>query len=194
MAFDDLLRSLTLRTEAEVDALLATARERGAALRRASDLRCAERSAAVLTDRARIVNRETERALADAARTDRAGELTAQTRARDRILAAARARLPAAAAGPRYVASLPGRLAEALAALGDAPARLRALPALVPTLTRLLAVHPLLHVVPDATVGPGFAIESDDGRVVIDDLLEHRLAADTAAFGHIALRSIGGST
>lgn len=195
MAFADLLQSLTRRTDAEIDALLTAAREQAAALRREADLRCAERSAAALNDRAKVAGRDTERALAEGARKDREGELTAQIRARDRILGAARARLPAAVTGPGYEASLPGRLGDALAALGDDPdpARVRVLPALAPAVTRLITGHPQLRVVPDAAVGTGFIIETEDGRVVVDDLLEHRLAADLAAFGHLALRSIGGT-
>lgn len=190
MAFEDLLRALTTRAEAEVTALLSAAREQAATLRRDSDQRCAERSATALQDRSRAVAIETERALAEAVRLERHTELAARVRARDRVLRQARAKLADAELRPDYQASVPSRFASAVAVIGDAPARLRCAPALAPVLSPLAAPYPNLRVEPDAKVSGGFAIESGDGRVVVDEVLEHRLAGDADALGQLALRSL----
>lgn len=190
MAFEDLLRALTTRADAEVAALLSAAREQAATLRRESDQRCAERSATALQDRSRAVAVETERALAEAVRLERHAELAARVRARDRVLLLARAKLADAERRPDYRASVPGRFVGAVAVIGDAPARVRCSPALAPVLGPLATAYPNLRVEPDATLTGGFAVESGDGRVVVDEVLEHRLAGEADALGQLALQCL----
>lgn len=190
MAFEDLLRSLTSRAENEIEALLASAREQAATVRRDADHRCAERSATALREQGRVVGEETERAVADAVRTQRHGELAARARARDRVFAAARERLKAAAGESAYRTTVPDRFAAAVAVIGDEPAEVRCSPDLAATLGRLAQGREHLQVVSDPTLAGGFTIRSRDGRVEVDEVLEHRLTADADFLGPVALRGL----
>ena len=190
MAFEDLLHSLTQRAESETAALLAAARDQAAVLRRESDHRCAERSAAVLRDRTRAVALDTERLVADSVRLQRLGELAARARARDRVLSVVRAGLTRAAERADYRASLPARFASAQSVIGDVPARLRCAPALAPLLAPLASPYPHLRLDADPAIAGGFTIESEDGRVLVDETLEQRLGNDAAAVAQLALRSL----
>lgn len=191
MAFEDLLRSLARRADAEIEALLAGARDQAATLRRESDQRLAERSATALRERTRAVGKDVERAVADAVRLERLGELSAQVRARDRVLAAAQAKLGPRALAADYRAILAERFARAADVMGEDPARVRCAPALAPSLRPLARDRHNLRVEPDAAIAAGFTIESDDGRVVVDEVLEHRLSADADALGQLALEALG---
>lgn len=190
MAFEDLLRALTARADGEIAALLASAREQAQVIRREADQRRAERSATALRDRARAVTVDTERGVAEAVRLERHNELAARIRARDHVLSSARVMLADADLRPDYQAAVSGRLAAAAAVLGDAPARLRCAPALAPVLNPLAVTYSNLRLETDASVAGGFVIESDDGRVIVDEVLEHRLAGDAEALGQLALRSL----
>lgn len=190
MAFEDLLRALTSRADLEVAALLSTAQDQAASIRRESDQRCAERSTTALRDRARVVTMATERAAAEAARLERHRELAAMVQARDRVLLAARAKIARAERRSGQEAAMSDRFAEAIGAIGDVPARLRCAPALVPGLTPFVARYPNVQLAPDAGVSGGFAIESVDGRVVVDEILEHRLTGEAEALGQVALRAL----
>ena len=194
MAFDDLLRSLARRADAEIEALLTGARDQAAALRRESDQRLAERSASALRERTRAVGRDVERAVADAVRLERLGEMSAQVRARDRVLTAARAKLGSRALAADYRATLTQRFAQAADVIGEDPARVRCATALVPSLQPLARERANLRVEPDPGIAAGFTIETDDGRVVVDEVLEHRLSADADALGQLALEALGRPT
>lgn len=191
MAFEHLLRALTARADGEIAALLASARERAEVIRREADQRRAERSASALRGRARAVTADTERGVAEAVRLERHAELAARIRARDRVLSSACLQLADADRRPDYQAAISSRLASAAAVLGDAPARLRCAPALAPVLNPLAITYPNLRLEPDTSVAGGFVIESADGRLVVDEVLEHRLAGDAEALGQLALRSLG---
>lgn len=191
MAFADLLGSLTRRAETEIAGLLATAQDEAARLRREADRRCADRSAAALRERTRAITADTERAVAEAVRLERQTELTARRRARDRVLAAARAQLALTPDRADYRVSLPARFAAAVAAIGGQPARVRCPPRLTPLLTPLTAGQANLRIEADPALSGGFRIAADDGRVIVDDTLEERLAADGDALGQLALRALG---
>lgn len=190
MAFEDLRRSLTERTGADIDALLASARDQAAALSREADRRCAERSAAALRDHARAVDAETVQAVAEAVRRARRDELVARARARDRVFVAARGRLAALARDSSYRETVPDRFAAALAVIGDGPADVRCAPGLAAPLTNLAGKRGDLAVLADPSILVGFSIRTRDGRVEVDEVLEHRLVADADPLAIVALRAI----
>ena len=73
-----------------------------------------------------------------------------------------------------YLASLPGRLAEALAFLDERGARARCRPALAPTVRAALAGRGV--VVEEVTgMAAGFVLVAGDGAVEVDDTLARRL-------------------
>lgn len=176
MALDRLLSVLTLEADAEVTAVLAEARAEAATLRTRTEAEVEARR----TADTRRWEEEREQALAltlvDARRRARDAELVARDHLLVRVLGRAAARLPAALARPEFQAGLPGLLGEALEALGDRPAILRAPPVLVEQLAALTRGRAQLELRADPAVGSGFVLASTDGALVIDATLEQRLA------------------
>ncbi len=176
MALERLLSVLTLEADTEVAAVLDQARAEAAPLRERTE---AEVDAGRTAD-ARSWEAEREQALAltlvDARRRARDAELVARDHLLARVLDRARARLPAALARPEFRAGLPRLLEEALEALGDRPAILRAPPALLGVLEPLARARPRLELQADPAAGSGFVLTSADGSLRIDATLEHRLA------------------
>lgn len=191
MPLDDLLQSLTRRTDAEVAALLAAAHDEAAGIRREADRRSADRSAVLLREHTRVVTDAMERAVALAVRAERGAELNARARTRDRIFTAVRDRLAAVGQGEAYRNSLAKRFGAAAAAVGDEAAEVRCAPGLESALAPLLAGHSGLRVATDPAIVAGFLIHTDDGRLVVDETLEHRLAAETGALSLAAVRALG---
>ena len=192
MPFDDLLQSLTRRTDAEIAALLAAAREEAAGIRREADRRFADRSGAALGAHSRSVTDAMERAVAQAVREERTAELNARARARDRVFAAVRERLASVGRGEAYRASLPKRFEAAAAAVGGDAAEVRCAPGLETVLAPLTAGHPGMRVTTDPAIVAGFSIHTDDERLAVDETLEHRLAGDAGALSLVAMRALGG--
>lgn len=190
MALDDLLRELTRRAETEIAETLANARTTADAIRAGAEAQCAARATTDHDTHAQTAGAIMERAVAEAVRAGRRGELDARARARDRVFTAVRARLAEVGRSEAYRAILPARLAEAIAAIGDSPAEIRCAPALVGVMIPLVADHPTLHVVADADVVAGFHIAAADGRVDVDETLDHRLDGEAAALSLVAMRAL----
>jgi len=103
--------------------------------------------------------------------------LNAQHALLDRVFARAEALAADAGADPRYLESLPRRVAAVAGYLGDRPASLRCRPELAPHLQRLLAGLPQFELVADDTLPAGFVAAARDVSCTIDCTLPAQLSA-----------------
>lgn len=118
---------------------------------------------------------ETEIGLVEARRRSRSIVLGARQRLLDRVFVAAASKLPSLLDEAAYTRTLPEELEVALSYLGDAPARIKCTPSLVPFLAPLVANRAGTTVQPDAALGSGFKVDSADGHVTVDGTLDARL-------------------
>ncbi|HET7789878.1 MAG TPA: hypothetical protein VFK78_03700 [Gemmatimonadales bacterium] len=187
MALEQLLAELTRRTESDAGAVLARAREEGAALVAAAEARRSERNGVALEGRERAWRDAAIRAQAAAQRDARRTVLEARARFLDRVFDAVARALPAAERDPAYRDTLARRVANARACAAGAPAELRCSPGLAPALRPLAPEGSGLRVEPEPNGAPGFRLVTDDGRLEVDETLEGRLARERAALSLVAL-------
>lgn len=190
MGLEQLLVALERDAQAQVEDVLAQGRAAADAIasRSAAALEARRRDAERIRDRG---ERElTERALTGARRDARRAVLTAQRDLLERVFTAVRHRLPAAAAGAAFAATVPGRMAAALAALGQEPAVIRCTPSLVPLLQPLVPAG-RASVAADRASGSGFTAATQDGAVVVDETLETRLERQRADLARLVLATLG---
>ncbi|HEU5358581.1 MAG TPA: hypothetical protein VFU45_05665 [Gemmatimonadales bacterium] len=192
MALDQLLAALERDAHAAADRALADARREAARIEADTERDIAVRresaaGAVIAGQRAAL-----EQELAGAGRRVRAEVLGARERLLARVSAAMRAALPAAAAGPAYRASLPGRIAAARGYLGpDEPVVLECPPDLARLAAPLVTADRTVSIRTVEGRGSGFRLATADGVVEVDDTLESRLASSWRLLARTALERLG---
>jgi vacuolar-type H+-ATPase subunit E/Vma4 len=132
-----------------------------------------------------------ERAVSDAARAARRDTLIARERLLARVFDAVRAALPDAIAKPSYHASLPTRVAAALACFDEREAAVLHCPAsLVAVLQSIVAGRATVTVQEGLAGGSGFRLATTDGTIEVDDTLESRLETTRPSLARKALRQL----
>jgi len=175
MPLGHLLDALEREARAQADALLAAARAEAEAIARASVERQERERAQALHAREADLRGAAEAALGEARRAARTEVLVARQRLVDRVFAAAREMLPATLTGEEYRTALPAHVAEAVAAIGDAPAVIRCRPVIADGVNRALEGRKNLVVETDAAAPPGIVVATTDGAIEVDNSLAGRL-------------------
>jgi vacuolar-type H+-ATPase subunit E/Vma4 len=175
MPLDHLLAALERDGGAQAEALLTQARAMAAAITREADELVARRRADALGMRGTELRGVAEVALGEARRGARRAVLAARQRLLERVFNAARDLFAEAMSADTYRAALPTHLAEALNAVGDAPAVLRCPETLVPAVRAAVARKKHLTVQGDPRARPGVTVTTTDGAIEVDNTLEGRL-------------------
>ena len=192
MPLETLIATLQGEAEAEATGELARARAEADAIAAAAADRIGRRRAAVLGSLERERRVEVERRLLESRHQARRMLLETRQALVQSVFEAARTRLPPALDGAAYRATLPHRLEEAMACVGDRPVTLRASPPLAAELARLSGKR--ARVVEDPAVGAGFKAVTDDGTLEVDGTLEARLHGMAALLSLEILARLGPST
>lgn len=175
MALDHLLAVLHTEAEAEVERVLATARQEAEAIRQRCEADLAERrrrdQQALDTER----RTEVEFALVAARRQARRDELEARDRMLARVLDTARSRFGSLLPTATLRAALGAQVAQSLDCLATRAATIQAHPDLTGLVVQAVGNRSGVKVVADPGAGTGFRVASDDGTLAIDGTLEGRL-------------------
>ena len=186
MSLATLIATLSAEADAESAAELARARAEAGAITAASTERVEARRAQARNALEQERESAVQRALIESRRSARRIVLDARADLVAAVFAAARQRFPEALESAAYRASLPATLTEALAALGERPARLRAHPLIASSLSKSTAAE----VVEDAGAGAGFRAATEDGSLEVDCTLEARLRALTPVLSLEILKQV----
>lgn len=191
MPLDQLLAALEREAGEAADRLVAHARTEAAALTAATAQDAAVRRDRLVAAEVAALRQAADRAVSEAGWRSRRDRLEARERLLARVLEAVRASLPAATAEPAYQASIPQRLAGALACVDEhEPVILRCQPSLLVAVQGAISARPGLVVQADDAVGSGFRLTTADGAVEVDDTLEARLVGARIALARHALQQL----
>jgi vacuolar-type H+-ATPase subunit E/Vma4 len=106
------------------------------------------------------------------------------------VVEAVRARLGEAAQRESYRRTLPSRLEDALACVGEGAASVRCAPSLVPAL-RALPAAARVRIDSDEGIAAGFVVTAADGTVAVDERLAAHLERARGALAVELLRLLG---
>jgi len=173
---DSLLAALAHDAEEEAGRILAAAAADAERVRTASTEHLAATRDARVAARAAELARNAERRRGAAAREARAALLAAQWRFVERVLTVVRDALPGALDGPENEAATAQLLDEALAFLPPGQGTVGCSPRAVAAVRALVGAEHGLDVVGRDDIRSGIRLESADGRVVVDNTLDERLA------------------
>ncbi len=195
MALDELLAALEREVRADADRLLEEARADATAWTAACEARSAEQHEIALGQHLRRTHAALESVLAEARHAARQEVLEGRDQLLERIFTAAHDACPEAITRASYLATLPDRVAAAIACHPpDAALVLSAPPALLQELERQVAGDPRITVREDPRAGSGFRCVAADGRVAVVETLESRLAARRTDLARATLRRLGVTT
>jgi len=182
MAIENLLGSLERRV-AEREAAIARAAEDAAAelVAEADRAVTAEREA-FQREREAALTREADIAITAARRETTKETLLAREQLLARVFTAASAQIAGLARDARYLDTLAERVRVARAFVGEREAVVRCTPGLA---TRLESFADGMRIEASADVGTGFVIETADGSLTVNDVLERAL---TRRRGDLAAR------
>ena len=191
MPLDQFLAALERAASRNAEQLLADANAEAQRLTAASERDLAQRRATATAAAGRDQRAGLERAIADATRAARRDTLVAREGLLTRVFTAVRAALPEAIDHAMYRASLPQRVAAALACFDDRePAVIHCAASLVAPLQAIVAARTGVTVVADAQAGSGFRAVAGDGTIEVDDTLEARLDTGYASLARQALQQL----
>ena len=179
MALEALLAKLDEDAARERAAVLEEAEERAARIREETERELARKRRQALdasrSEASATVRAESARGRAEARRM----LFQAREEVLDRVRRATEERIAEGARDEAYRSALPGELAKALARAPEGPLRLEAPPPLLDTLRDALAgreeADGPVDVAAEETMGTGFVVVADEGRVEIDATLSARL-------------------
>jgi vacuolar-type H+-ATPase subunit E/Vma4 len=187
VAIAELLAALDAQAEARAEQELAAARAEAARIAELAAAQLAAASAARVSDIESSVRRETEAQLSAERRRARTEVLRERHAMVERVLAAAAACFPSAIAARRV--PLERHLAEALAHIDGAGARVRCRPELRPQVEPLAAARGLA-VEDDPSAGWGIIAVDASGRIEVDNTLEARLGRMRAGLAVALARKV----
>jgi vacuolar-type H+-ATPase subunit E/Vma4 len=192
MSLDQLLAALQREAQAEADRLLADAREDAARRAAVTEAAVAREREESLGAHAREQQAELEATLSAARLNARREVLEARERLLERVFAGIRGASPRAIAREEFIASLPGRIASALACVDPEEAIVLTVhPAIAAAVSALHAEDPRLTMREDPAIGSGFRAATADGTVEVIDTLEARMAAQHEPLARRALAQLG---
>ena len=191
MPLEHLLAALERNATAQTARFLAEARAEAERITAADAAAIDRRRGETLGAREREHRAALEAALSTARRAARREVLEARERLLERVFAVARAKLAEALGQSAYRAALPGRVAAALACIGEADATLSCPASLAAGLREAVSGNGRVTVRVDPAVGSGFRLRTTDGAVEVDDTLETRLEARRPELAREALRQLG---
>lgn len=191
MPLDQLLAALEREASRTGEHLLAEARAEAERLTAGTEREIAQRRDTAAAAAAGEQRGALERAISDAARAARRDTLIARERLLARVFAAVRTALPETIAQSSYRASLPTRVAAAVACFDDRePTVLRCPASLVASLQSIVAEHPAITVQESHDAGSGFRLATADGTIEVDDTLESRLETARPSLARKALQQL----
>jgi len=191
MPLDHLLAALERDATAQAERLVAEARATADRLTSTAAEVIAHRRSETLGAYEREQRAVIQAALSAARRTARRDVLDARERLLDRVFATARAALPQALAHQVYRATLPERLAAALACVAESgEATLRVPAALAADVRSAVPGNGPVTVLVDHAAGSGFRLATADGALEVDDTLETRLDAQRPRLARDVLRQL----
>lgn len=191
MPLDHLLAALERDATAQAERLVAEARATADRLTSAAAEALERRRGETLGAHEREQRAVVQAALSAARRAARRDVLEARERLLDRVFAAARAALSQALAHQVYRATLPERLAAALACVAESgEATLRVPPTLAADVRAAISGNGRVTVHVDHGAGSGFRLATADGTIEVDDTLETRLDAQRPRLARHVLRQL----
>jgi vacuolar-type H+-ATPase subunit E/Vma4 len=174
MAIESLLEALGSEAARDVQQVTEAARAEAAQVRAAAEARVAQRQSAALAARESELRAAADARRATAMREARARRLQARDAFLERVFAAAASQLPGTLETPAHAAALLRLAHEALEFMPrDAVVRCR--PSLVSRFTASAVALGTARVVSDDSVREGVVVADNEGRVMIDNTLDHRL-------------------
>jgi vacuolar-type H+-ATPase subunit E/Vma4 len=168
MALDELLRDLEQASDAQIAALLATARAEAERLRASRAGESAQRRSAAVAARELELRAALARELEAAQREAQRQVLEARVEALERIRRRAEQLLSERAADPAFLSVQTRHLARALEYLGEAPAVVEAPAPVVASLLTMVDGRIRVVAQPSAAARPGLTIRTEDGGLIVD--------------------------